>query len=69
VSPRAGLNTEVTGTIHCLCRGLNPGRRVCSQTLYDLSEVNEVWRVDLNVIFTTVVNGLGHIFTVGGGLN
>jgi hypothetical protein len=34
---RAGLNTEAAGG--GVCRGSNPGRRVCSQTLYyaDLS--------------------------------
>jgi hypothetical protein len=28
VGPRAGLDTEVTGKILCLCRGSNPGRPV-----------------------------------------
>jgi hypothetical protein len=34
VGPRAGLDTEARGKILCLCRGSNPGRTVCSQTLY-----------------------------------
>jgi hypothetical protein len=33
---RAGLVTEARGKILCLCRGLNPGRPVCSQPLYRL---------------------------------
>jgi hypothetical protein len=34
VSPRACLYTEVMEKILCLCRGMNPGRLVFSQTLY-----------------------------------
>jgi hypothetical protein len=34
---RAGLDTEATGIILCLCWGSNPGRSVCSQTMYWLS--------------------------------
>jgi hypothetical protein len=34
VGIRAGLDTEDTGKVLCLCRGLNPGPPVCSQTLY-----------------------------------
>jgi hypothetical protein len=34
VGLRAGLDTEARGIILCLCRGSNPGRLVCSQTLY-----------------------------------
>jgi hypothetical protein len=34
VVPRAGLDTEIRRKILCLCRGLNPGRPVRSQTLY-----------------------------------
>jgi hypothetical protein len=34
---KAGLDTEATEKILCLCRGLKPGRPVCSQTLYWLS--------------------------------
>jgi hypothetical protein len=37
VDPRAGLEAEVRGKILCLCRGSNPGRPVCSETLYRLS--------------------------------
>jgi hypothetical protein len=37
VSPRAGLDAEVRRKILCLCRGLNPGRSVRSQSLYWLS--------------------------------
>jgi hypothetical protein len=33
VALRAGMDTEVTGKIICLCQGLNPCRPVCSQTL------------------------------------
>jgi hypothetical protein len=29
----AGLDTEARGKILCLCRGLNPGRPICSQAL------------------------------------
>jgi hypothetical protein len=29
----SGLDTEARGKIFCLCRGLNPNRPVCSQTL------------------------------------
>jgi hypothetical protein len=32
--PRAGLDAEVRGKILWLCRGSNPSRLVCSQTLY-----------------------------------
>jgi hypothetical protein len=34
VGLRAGLGTEARGKILCLCRGSNPGRPACSQTLY-----------------------------------
>jgi hypothetical protein len=34
VGPRAGLDTEARGKHICLCRRLNPGLPVCSQTLY-----------------------------------
>jgi hypothetical protein len=34
VGPSAGLDAEARGNILCLCRGLNPGRPVCSQTVY-----------------------------------
>jgi len=34
VGPRAGLDTEARGKILCVCQGSNPGRTVCSQTLY-----------------------------------
>jgi hypothetical protein len=34
VSLRADLDTEARRKILCLCRGSNPGRPVCSQTLY-----------------------------------
>jgi hypothetical protein len=34
VDPRAGLDSEARRKILCLCRGSNPGRSVCSQTLY-----------------------------------
>jgi hypothetical protein len=37
VDIRAGLDTEVRGKILFLCRGSNPGRPLCSQTLYCLS--------------------------------
>jgi hypothetical protein len=37
VGLRTSLNTEATGKILCLCQGSNPGRPVCSQTLYWLS--------------------------------
>jgi hypothetical protein len=33
VGPRAGLDTEARGKILCLCRGSNPSRSVCIQTL------------------------------------
>jgi hypothetical protein len=35
--PRGGLDAEARGKILCLCRGLNPGRPVRSQTLHWLS--------------------------------
>jgi hypothetical protein len=34
VGLRAGLDTEARGIILCPCRGSNPGRPVCSRTLY-----------------------------------
>jgi hypothetical protein len=34
VGLRAGLDTEARRKIICLCRGSNPGRLLCSQTLY-----------------------------------
>jgi hypothetical protein len=34
VGPRADLDTQTTGKILFLCRGLNPGRPARSQTLY-----------------------------------
>jgi hypothetical protein len=34
VGPKAGLDAEARGKILCLCRGLNPGRQVRSQTLF-----------------------------------
>jgi hypothetical protein len=37
VGLRAGLDTEAKGKILCICRGSNPGRLACSQTLYCLS--------------------------------
>jgi hypothetical protein len=37
VGLRAGLDAEARGKILCLCRGSNPGRPVCSQSLYWLS--------------------------------
>jgi hypothetical protein len=37
VDLRAGLDTEARGKFPCLCRGSNPGRPGCSQTLYWLS--------------------------------
>jgi hypothetical protein len=37
VDLRAGLDTEARGKILCMCRGSNPDRPVCSQTLYTLS--------------------------------
>jgi hypothetical protein len=35
--PRASLDAKARGKILCLCRGSNPDRPVCSQTLYWLS--------------------------------
>jgi hypothetical protein len=35
VGLRAGLDTEATGEIRFLCRGLNHGRPVCSRTPLD----------------------------------
>jgi hypothetical protein len=37
VGLRPGLDTEARGKILCLCRGSNPGRPFCSQTIYWLS--------------------------------
>jgi hypothetical protein len=37
VGPRASLDAEAGRKILCFCRGSNPGRPVCSQTLYWLS--------------------------------
>jgi hypothetical protein len=37
VGLRAGLDTQATGKILCLCRKSNPDRPVCCQTLYWLS--------------------------------
>jgi hypothetical protein len=34
VGLRTGLDTEARGKVRCLCRRSNPGRPVCSQTLY-----------------------------------
>jgi hypothetical protein len=34
VGPRAGLDTEIRGKIHCPCRALNPGRPVRNQSGY-----------------------------------
>jgi hypothetical protein len=34
VGLRAGLDIEARGKTPCLCQGSNPGRPVCSQTLY-----------------------------------
>jgi hypothetical protein len=33
VGPGAGLDKEARGKILCLCRGSNPGRPVCNQTI------------------------------------
>jgi hypothetical protein len=38
VGLRAGLDTEARGKVFCVCRGSNPGRPLCSQTLYWLSD-------------------------------
>jgi hypothetical protein len=35
--PQSWSDTEARGKILCLCRGLNPGRPLCCQTLYWLS--------------------------------
>jgi hypothetical protein len=40
VGLRAGLGTETRGKILSLCRGSNPGRLVCSQTLLPLCSVS-----------------------------
>jgi hypothetical protein len=43
VDLRAGLDREVKGKILRPCQGLNPGRPVCSQTLYWLSHPDSFW--------------------------
>jgi hypothetical protein len=46
---RADLDTEAIGKVLCSCRGLNPGRLVCSQKLYSLSYPSFIyWKASLN---------------------
>jgi hypothetical protein len=46
MDPKAGLDAEDRRKIHCSCRGSNPGRQVCSQTLYRLSCMY-IWMDDI----------------------
>jgi hypothetical protein len=51
LSLRAGLDTETRGKILCLCRWSNPGRPVCSQTLYWLNNLSSSYLLDWNSNF------------------
>jgi hypothetical protein len=50
VGLRAGLDTEARGEIRCFCRGSNPIRPVCSQTLYWLSYSSSIFLSDWTYI-------------------
>jgi hypothetical protein len=54
VGLRAGLGTEARGNVLFLCRGLIPGRPVCSQTLYwQLFQLHRYNRLTLNQATST----------------
>jgi hypothetical protein len=60
VSPRAGLDAEARRKILCLCRGSNPGRPVCSQTLYCLSYPGSGWLLVVLHFLGPVVRLIGN---------
>jgi hypothetical protein len=51
----AGLDTETRGKI--LCKGSNPGRPVCSQTIYSLSYPSSFQRICTNRVEKLVSTG------------
>jgi hypothetical protein len=57
VGPRADLDTEARGKILCLCRGSNPGRPVCNQTLFRvISATNLFTAITWSVNFPFVLH-------------
>jgi hypothetical protein len=63
VGIRAGLDTEARGKILCHCRGSNPGRPVCSQTLCWLSYPGS--KIKKTSIDGRVRSTMGKIWNIG----
>jgi hypothetical protein len=64
VGLRASLGTDATGKNLCLCRELNPGRSVCTQTLHRLSYHSSV----LNLLLPFIRRKTGMIISKSRGL-
>jgi hypothetical protein len=66
VGLRAGLDTETRGNILCLCRGSNPGRPVCIQTLYSICATKgSTWSLkNSESRYTSFLVSIANIFLV-----